>query len=604
MKRLLILTVLFLLAAGPALAQKAERPARARIGLLDDARFNLYASPKDLPIARAIGEAEKLYKAQDFAKAQVAFNALQAMPGAAAVKSWTACMEAMSLANQEKYDEARAILKKVLDTDPKSDDANLADYAYGGTYKQAYDDDKAIAWYDKYLDNPDRRKDTYYFDQALEWQTEQYRSRSATSPADAALKARFHHLLDMWVTAHPDRTRDHQQLYKFFRSQDKWADCLRIAGYRMSQDEALASVLNDQLARIQETCPAAKLGAGDAAEAAKPRLDAFHAALAKAKGLSEEHRRNIHFRLVQTLMLCGMPAESDRAATAWMTAHPTDRTALYTYIGHVRNANAARPEALDRIVTDFIKTGPADDVRMETLMLYAEAAIPLYKDRSRIEKLLKENNAPATTMVNLYTGWKEDEAMAYWEKVLHETTASDDMRFKAMMQLGDRSYDKGATAQATNFYRQAMNSTQINRKYAADIERFRDRVAQEQMKEGRTDEALALLKQNIGSRNTEYWTRANLAVARADINSKDVRTLMNADQALRRILGQTAGGGAWELAVNLSDVPAIRKMQDEAKTLCEKYEIDLTRQPKDEGAWRARLKAESKAEFDKRLKTL
>jgi tetratricopeptide (TPR) repeat protein len=605
MRNIPALAAIAAFAAGAVLAaERQDRPATARIGILDSARYNLYASPKDLPIAKAINEGERLYKAEEFAKAQAAFNALQAMPGAAAIRNWAACMEAMSLANQEKYDDARALLKKVLDADQKSDDANLADYAYGATCKLAYEDDKAVACYDKYLDNPDRRRDTNYYDRALGWQTDQYRSRSTTNPGDAATKARFYHLLDMWVKAHPDSPNDYQLLYKHFRSQAKWAECLRVAGYKMKTADASISVLNDRLAWIQEKYPAAKIGTEEASKAATPLIVEFQADLAKEKAIAPEARRAIHFRLVQTFLLCGRPEEGDKAALEWMAANPGDRSAVYMYIGHVRAAKAARPDALDRIVRDFIATNPPDDIRMEALEMYAETAIPLYKDRSQIEKTLKENRAPASTMVTLYTGWKKDEAQASCELILSDTNTTDDARFRALMQLGDGHYEKGAVAQATNMYRQAIDSTAINRKFAADLERFRDRIAQEQFKEGRSSEALALFQININSRNTEYWTRANLFHARENIKSKDIRTLMNADQALRRILGQSTHGGPWELATNFSDVPAIRKMQEEAKALCQQNDIDLTQQPMDEAAWRARLMAKSKAEFDKRLKTM
>jgi hypothetical protein len=605
MKNTTVLVALAVIAAGVVLAaERQDRQAMPGIGTLDSARYNLYASPKNLPIAKAIYEAERLYKAEEFAKAQAAFKALQAMPGAAAVRNWTACMEAMSLANQEKYDDARAILKRILDADQKSDDANLADYAYCATYKLAYEDDKAVACFDKYLDNPDRRRDTNYYDRALGWQTDQYRSRSATNPDDAATKARFYHLLDMWVKAHPDSPSDYQLLYKHFRSQAKWADCLRVAGYKMKPEEATVSVLNDRFAWIQEKYPASKMGVEEAAKAAKPLIAEALADLAKEKAIALEVRRAMHFRLVRTFLLCGMPEEGDKAALEWMAANPGDRAAVYMYIGHVRAAKAARPEVLDRIVRDFIATKPPDDVRLEALDMYTETAIPLYKDRSQIEKTLKENRAQASTMVTLYAGWKEDEAQASREQVLGDTNTPDDERFKAMMRLGDRHYEKGAVAQATNLYGQALVSTGVNRKFAADLERFRDRIAQEQFKEGRFSEALALFQLNISSRNTEHWTRANLFHARENIKSKDIRTLMNADQALRRILGQSTRGGPWDLATSFSDVPTIRKMQEEAKALCEQHEIDLAQQPMDETAWRARLTAKSKAEFDKRLKRM
>lgn len=601
MRKVVSLVACLLFAAG-AIPTTAERPVVARFGILDAARYNLYASPKSLPIAKAISEGERLYRAEEYAKAQAAFKALQAMEGADTIKLWAACMEGMCLAYQEKYDDARTIIKKAVDADPKSADANLADYAIGATYKLAYDDDKAIAHFDTYLDNPDRKADTNYYDRALEWQTEQYRSRTATAPNDAKVKARFYQLLDAWVRAHPDRLSDYPLLYKFFRDQDRWSDCARVAGYKMNPTEAAISVLRDQLAKAQDICAAATLGAAEAAKAAKPRIEAVQAEFAKLKDLPLDTRRALTFQLIQTFIMCGTPEDGDKAALEWMAANPTDRTALYMYIGHVRAAKAARPEALDRIVGDFLRKKPADDVRMEMLELYADVAVPIYEDRSQIEKILKEFDAPAAAMATLYTGWKDAECEPYWAKVLADTNALDEARFKAMMVVGDRHYERGAVAQATNLYQMALNFTTVNRRSGADLERLRDRIAQEQFKTGMITNALALLRDNINSRNAEYRIRANLFHAREDIKAKEIRTLMSADRALRAILGQVTKAGLWTLDIKYSQTPVIRAMQNEAKDICEKYELDLAQQPMDEAGWAMRLRAKSKADFDRRLK--
>jgi hypothetical protein len=289
-----------------------------------------------------------------------------------------------------------------------------------------------------------------------------------------------------------------------------------------------------------------------------------------------------------------------------MAAIPSDMTTLTGYIKEVRASATARPEALDRLVSDFLTKETSRDSRLELLTLYLAVAAPLYSDKSRIEKIFKQFDATQPMMATLYTGWKDDEAEEYLKKIQADTNQSSEVRCRTMIALGDRNYTKGEIAQATNFYQMVLDYTQINAMFGADMERCRDRIAQEQFKVGMVSNALAMIEKNLYSRNKEYWARANLFTARENLKTRDIRKLTwGGEIPLRQILGQARQADkSFSLELKYSSDPAIRKLQDEARAICEQYGLDLSKQPLADADWQARLRAQSKIEYDKKLKDL
>jgi tetratricopeptide (TPR) repeat protein len=599
MKRSVLLILICAVAATTQAQEK--RQILPRPGLLDEVRFKSYGTPRDLPIVKGIAAIEALYKKKEYAKAMESAKALRAMPGTQSIHTWLQYMEGLCLMNTERFDEARAAFAAVIAANPKSADATLADYDIGSSYKLAYDDDKALAHYDTFLDNPDRRSDGELYNRVLQWQTEQYKGRNMANPSDLAVEKRCMFLLEVWVKAHPDQMGEWSALYRYHRKKKDWPACERVASLRMKPPEAALHVLMDRMVLLQETSTASSLGQAAARNAAKPELDAIVAAIDRLPNPTESVARQIRFQIVQTMLMCGMPDEGDAAAADWMKRNPVDRTALYMYIGHVRATKGARPAVLDTLVDDYLSGKPADDVRREILTLYADVALTFYPDRSQAEKLLLKHDAPPTAMARFYGDTNPEKAEPAYLKVTDDATATEDMRFQSLSWLGNRRFAAQQFDEATNYYSRALAMDPTWRRFAATSELMRDRLAQVLHRNGESAAANELWSQNMRSRDTELVTRANLMLGSKGMASREPAALFNAERLLRNVVGQYERSGQWTLGVSLSTNPVIRAMQDQAQETCVKHGVKLD-QPPNQQYWFEKIRLENKADYEKRLR--
>jgi tetratricopeptide (TPR) repeat protein len=584
------------------MARAAEqRQTLPRPALLDEVRFKSYGTAKDLPIAKGIAETESLYKKKEYAKALESARSTRAMPGTQSIHPWLQYMEGMCLMNLEKFDEARTVFAAVIAANPKSADATLADYAIGSAYKLAYDDDKALAHYDTFLDNVDRKADAEHYDRALQWQTEQYKGRNMANPADLAIERRCMFLIEALVKAHPDQTGDWQALYRYHRKKKDWVACERIAGLRMKPVEAAVHVLLDRMVLLQETSTASKIGAEAAKSAAQPELQAIAAAVGRMAKPADNVARQIHFQTVQTMLMCAMPDEGDAAAADWMKEHPDDRTGLYMYIGYLKTTKAVRPAVLDRLIEAYLATQPPDDVRREVLTLYNEVAMAFYPHRSEAEKLLLKHNAPPAAMALFYGDDNPEKAEPAYLKVSDDASATEDMRFKSLAWLGHRRFAAQQFDDATNFYSRALAMDPTWRRFAGVAEVIRDRTAQVLHRKGSVAAANELWTQNLHSRDTELSMRANLMVGSDAMSSREPATLLNAERMLRVVLGQSDRGAQWSLSLGMSTNPVLRAMQDQAHDACTKHGVKLDQAPNQQ-YWTERIRSQNKAEYEKRLR--
>ena len=578
-----VLVLIVVASAGDVFARRRAGPHEPRLGELDEARM--------APLAKVIEtdhlvNGQKLYKARDYAGALNAYQALEQVIDAAkgapakAIKPHVAWMTGVCHLRLKRHEEARKEFRRALGMARHPVDAALADYYIGTSYKFAGEAEKAIAHYDAFVRNMERRKCMEYYNKALDWLFRQYVAQKGTSPE---WTKRYYEFLHVMTMARP-KGPEWFELYQYHLKRDELDQCMKVAGYRMSAEEAAAKVFEDVLGKAAAAYEAATDEAGRKAarEMVSQTIAQQKKELLAMKGANEDTKRTLFLEIVKTQSKCLMPADAGAGIVAWMKSRPDDKIALFAFDGYADREHPPDVTAYNTVFLNYMKAHPDEKQAAD---LYSAGVVRSFKERDSAVKVLKSCGiASDWHYAEVYTGWQDDKAEPYCarvaadekEKLKRQLIAA---RWVALRKYAAKDYKQAAALLEKTIELQAREG----RLFGQERPVLRHRLADCYQHLGEDEKAGALWAKNLGRREQPNQPHLR-AIATYEGNKHilkhgDSRAKEGAERALRGFLGQDLRARPPTLELKMSSSEEIRKLQEKAKALLEGYRVKLSQPP-------------------------
>jgi len=585
MNRIRIPLVLVFIACvtGDVLAGRRRTPIEPGLGDLDKARFEALVQVMS---TEQLATGQKLYKAKDYGGALKAYQAFEkaidtTKAGAAkAAKPHVVWMVGVCHLREKRLEEARKEFQRALGIAKHPLDAALADYYIGTSLKFAGNTAEAIAHYDKFVANMERKKCMKYYNKALDWLYRQYVAQKGTSEE---WTKRYHDFLHYMAMARP-KGPEWFELYQYHLKRDELDQCMKVAGYRMSPTEAAAKVFEDVLGKAVAVYEAASDEAAKkkAREGVSQTVAAQKKKLMSMEGLDEDAKRTLFLGIVKTQAKCLMPREACAGIMAWMKSRPNDKIALFTFDGFVDKEHPPDVQAYNKVFLDYMEAHPDEK---QVVDLYSATVVRSFKERDSALKVLKScGMARDWHYAEVYTGWQDDEAEPRYVAVSADEKETLKRRLIASRWLGLRYYD-------SKNYRETVSQLQLalelqakeGRLFGHERPAWRHKLADCHRRQWEEDKAGALWAANC-ERRQQPRDPVLRAIAmyegyRYVLKTGNERAKQNAERTLRGWLGQDLRSKPPKLELRFSENEEIRKLQEKAKTLLEGYKVNLDLPP-------------------------